>query len=202
MSDLVDLVDLILWLTFRFLPAPVDISSLCAYVLENLLSVYLTIRVPSMLSTKSQLSQSQAFEGFRTSMVFSIKSWPVLTFDREAAALKSRNKVLCKTFFEELIVTVQSTKSLSHDQLFFRVPTRNLEAESEVSVYSYITGNCLYSCVSLVLVGNNYLTKPFRILTSWELFPHANFYSKHRPVFYLLFLNIKMTFTSVLIIFF
>ena len=93
-----------------------------------------------MLSTKSQLSHSQALEGFlpatnldrRTSMVFSIKSWPVLTFDREAAALKSRNKVLCKTFFEELIVTVQSTKSLSHDQLFFRVPTslsRNLEAE-------------------------------------------------------------------------
>ena len=33
---------------------------------------------------------------------------------------------------EELIVTVQSTKSLSHDQLFFRVPTslsRNFEAE-------------------------------------------------------------------------
>ena len=45
-----------------------------------------------MLSTKSQLSHSQALEGFlpatnldrRTSMVFSIKSWPVLTFDREA----------------------------------------------------------------------------------------------------------------------
>ena len=85
-----------------------------------------------MLSTKSQLSHSQALDGFlpatnldrRTSMVFSM-----LTFDREAAALKSRNKVLCKTFFEELIVTVQSTKSLSHDHLFFRVPTRNLEAE-------------------------------------------------------------------------
>ena len=78
------------------------------------------IRAPSMLSTKSQLSHSQALEGFlpatnldrRTSMVFSIKSWPVVTFDREAPALKSRNKVLCKTFFEELIVTVQSTKSL------------------------------------------------------------------------------------------
>ena len=87
------------------------------------------------IGLKSQLSHSQALEGFlpatnldrRTSMVFSIKSWPVLTFDREAAALKSRNKVLCKTFFEELIVTVQSTKSLSHDQLFFRVPTRNLK---------------------------------------------------------------------------
>ena len=52
----------------------------------------------------------------------------------------------------------------------------------EVSVYSYITGNCLYSCVSLVLVGDNSLTKPFRILTSLELFLHANFYSKHHPV--------------------
>ena len=158
----------------------------------------------SRLFISCDYGHSQALEGFlpatnldrRTSMVFSIKSWPMLTFDREAAALKSRNKVLCKTFFEELIVTVQSTKSLSHDRLFFRVPTRNLEAElyiyserrnqqstnvgcSEVSVYSYITGNCLYSCVSLVLVGDNSLTKPFRILTYLELFlhDHANFYS-------------------------
>ena len=150
----------------------------------------------------------------------------MLTFDREAAALKSRNKVLCKTFFEELIVTVQSTKSLFHDQLFFRVPTRNLEAEllyserrnqqstnvgcSEVSVsyitevsVSYITGNCFYSCVSLVLVGDNSLTKPFRILTSLELFLHANFYSKHHPVFLSTFSKHKDDiYISVLIIFF
>ena len=46
-----------------------------------------------------------------------------------------------------------------------------------------MTGNCFYSCVSLVLVGDNSLTKPFRILTSLELFLHANFYSKHHPVF-------------------
>ena len=36
--------------------------------------------------------------------------------------------------------------------------------------------------MSLALVGDNSLTKPLRILTSLELFLHANFYSKH-PVF-------------------
>ena len=56
----------------------------------------------------------------------------VVTFDREAAALKSRKNVLCRTFSDLLNVTVQSTKSFSHDQLFFRVPTslsRTFEAE-------------------------------------------------------------------------
>ena len=91
-SDLVDLVDFIFMTYISLFAAPVDISSLCACALENLLSVYLKIRVPSMLSTKSQLSHSQALEGFllatnldrRTSMVFSIKSWPMFSRNLEA----------------------------------------------------------------------------------------------------------------------
>ena len=49
---------------------------------------------------------------------------------------------------------------------------------------SEATGNCLYSSVSLALVGDNSLTKPLRILTSFELFLHANFYSKHSVFLY------------------
>ena len=58
-----------------------------------------------MLSTKSQLSHSQTLEGFLPATNLDRRTSMVFsTFDREAA-------------------------SLSHDQLFFRVPTRNLEAE-------------------------------------------------------------------------
>ena len=56
----------------------------------------------------------------------------VVTFDQVVDALKSKNKVLCKTFFDELIVSVQCKKSISHDDLFFRIPTslsRNFQAE-------------------------------------------------------------------------
>ena len=51
-----------------------------------------------------------------------------------------------------------------------------------LSYRSEATGNCLYSTVSLALVGDNSLTKPLMILTSLELSLHANFYSKY-PVF-------------------
>ena len=44
---------------------------------------------------------------------------------------------------------------------------------------SEATGNCLFSSVSLVLVGDNSLVQILRILTSIELFVHAKFYSQH-----------------------
>lgn len=47
---------------------------------------------------------------------------------------------------------------------------------------STATGNCLYSSVSLVLVGDNSLVQNLRVLTSIELFIDAPFYS-HHPCF-------------------
>ena len=47
---------------------------------------------------------------------------------------------------------------------------------------SEASGNCLYSSVSLVLVGDNSLVPILRKLTSIELFMNANFYSQH-PLF-------------------
>lgn len=44
---------------------------------------------------------------------------------------------------------------------------------------SEASGNCLYSSVSLVLVGNNTLVETMRIQTSTELFMNAEFYSQH-----------------------
>ncbi len=44
---------------------------------------------------------------------------------------------------------------------------------------SEAAGDCLYSSVSLVLVGDNSLIQTLRILTSLELFMHADFYSQH-----------------------
>ena len=41
------------------------------------------------------------------------------------------------------------------------------------------SGNCLYSSVSLALVGDNTWVTNLRILTSIELFLHADFYGKH-----------------------
>lgn len=40
-------------------------------------------------------------------------------------------------------------------------------------------GNCLYSSVSLTLVGNNSLIESLRILTSIELFTNPDFYAQH-----------------------
>ena len=44
---------------------------------------------------------------------------------------------------------------------------------------SEASGNCLYSSLSLVLVGDNRLVHTLRILTSLELFLNASFYSQH-----------------------
>ena len=48
-----------------------------------------------------------------------------------------------------------------------------------VSFRSDASGNCLYSSVSLALVGDNSLSSELRILTSLELYFHADFYCKH-----------------------
>lgn len=40
-------------------------------------------------------------------------------------------------------------------------------------------GSCLYSSVSLALVGNNSLSQNLRVLTSLELFLHTQSYYKH-----------------------
>ena len=44
---------------------------------------------------------------------------------------------------------------------------------------SETSGNCLYSSVSLALVGNNSLSNILRVLTSIELFCNAEFYYNH-----------------------
>ena len=44
---------------------------------------------------------------------------------------------------------------------------------------SEATGNCLYSSISLLLVGNNRLVEDLRIATSLELYLHPKFYCKH-----------------------
>ena len=44
---------------------------------------------------------------------------------------------------------------------------------------SMTDGNCLYSAMSVRLVGNNSLIHLLRILTSLELFLNHEFYSKH-----------------------
>ena len=47
---------------------------------------------------------------------------------------------------------------------------------------SEASGNCLYSCVSLILVGDNSWVPILKKLTSVELFINATFYSQH-PLF-------------------
>ena len=44
---------------------------------------------------------------------------------------------------------------------------------------SLTDGNCLYSAISVRLKGSNFLIHLLRILTSLELFPNHEFYSKH-----------------------
>ena len=44
---------------------------------------------------------------------------------------------------------------------------------------SETSGSCLYSSVSLALVGNNSLVDLLRVLTSLELFVNADYYYKH-----------------------
>ena len=61
---------------------------------------------------------------------------------------------------------------------------------------SETTGNCLYSSISLLLVGNNSLVETLRCLTSLELHQHASFYSKH-PTFTFIFTNHRNVFASM-----
>ena len=44
---------------------------------------------------------------------------------------------------------------------------------------SLTDGNCFYSAISVRLVGSNFLIHLLRILTSFELFPNHEFYSKY-----------------------
>ena len=44
---------------------------------------------------------------------------------------------------------------------------------------SLADGNCLYSAVSVGLIGNNSLMYTLRILTSTEMFLNCEFYSRH-----------------------
>ena len=44
---------------------------------------------------------------------------------------------------------------------------------------SLANGNCIYSSISLLLVGNNSLVENLRCLTSVELYLHSEIYGKH-----------------------
>ena len=44
---------------------------------------------------------------------------------------------------------------------------------------SLANGNCMYSSISLLLVGNNSLVDKLRCLTSVELYLRSKFYGKH-----------------------
>ena len=44
---------------------------------------------------------------------------------------------------------------------------------------SLTNGNCMYSSISSLLIGNNSLVKELRHLASIELYRHAEFYGKH-----------------------
>ena len=44
---------------------------------------------------------------------------------------------------------------------------------------SLANGNCMYSSISSLLVGNNSLVKELRRLTSIELYLHSEFHGKH-----------------------
>ena len=55
--------------------------------------------------------------------------------------------------------------------------------QHEVYIFVFLrseaSGNCLYSSVSLALVGDNSLLDELRIMTSVELFLNSSFYIKH-----------------------
>ena len=53
-----------------------------------------------------------------------------------------------------------------------------------VHLRSEASGNCLYSSVSLVMVGDNSLVKTLQILKSTELFLNAGYYCSP-PCFFL-----------------
>ena len=55
-----------------------------------------------------------------------------------------------------------------------------------VHLRSKASGNCLYSSVSLVIVGDNSLVKTLRILKSTELFLNAGYYCNRRCFFSLI----------------
>ena len=44
---------------------------------------------------------------------------------------------------------------------------------------SLANGDCMYSSISLLLVGDNSLVDELRCLTSIELYLHSEFYGKH-----------------------
>lgn len=55
---------------------------------------------------------------------------------------------------------------------------------------SEASGNCLYSSVSLAMVGDNSLVESLRVMVSIELFLNANFYCNH-PSFHSIFAKHK-----------
>ena len=62
---------------------------------------------------------------------------------------------------------------------------RFLEKDFNFAIYNYfpsrsdVTGNCLFSSVSIILVGDNSLVSQLRIATSLELFLYCEYYCKH-----------------------
>ena len=44
---------------------------------------------------------------------------------------------------------------------------------------SMLNGNCMYSSMSLLLVGDNSLVEELRCLTSIELYLNSDYYGKH-----------------------
>ena len=61
---------------------------------------------------------------------------------------------------------------------------------------SNVSGNCLYSSISMVLVGDNSLITTLRLMTSIELFLNADYYCRH-PCLISLFHSHKNIFRSL-----
>ncbi|XP_028417575.1 zinc finger MYM-type protein 1-like [Dendronephthya gigantea] len=113
-------------------------------------------------------------------------------------ALEKDDRQYLKTIEADLKKRIDAAAKRSTEQLLNELNntsfclTRNFAAESYIptsvrkatkkfctALRSDTTGNCLYSSVSLVEVGNNSLMELLRILTSIELYLNADFYSQH-----------------------
>ncbi|XP_046851773.1 uncharacterized protein LOC124445109 [Xenia sp. Carnegie-2017] len=84
---------------------------------------------------------------------------------------------------EQLLGAISSSSnSISRNycaETYIPLAVRNQKEKSCIALRSEASGNCLYSSVSLSLLGDDRLVPTLRILTSLELFLNAHFYCEH-----------------------
>ena len=87
-------------------------------------------------------------------------------------------KSLCSILSQDKFCEQLNVGNIFRNELAEACIPKNVKASTcNVALKSDVSGNCLYSTFSLFLTGSNILVDHLRLLTSIELYLHANFYT-------------------------